>query len=140
MLLNSIAFQSPIFYWARTHRIHHKYSDTDADPHNATRGFFFSHVGWIFTTKHPDFKVARSKIDTSDLRNDPVVMFQKKYYGILVLLCCFVIPTLTPVYLWGESLKNGWFVVTMFRFVATLNVTFSINSVAHVFGSKPYDK
>jgi len=34
--------------------VHHKHSETDADPHNATRGFFFAHMGWLLVKKHPD--------------------------------------------------------------------------------------
>ncbi|VCX37541.1 unnamed protein product, partial [Gulo gulo] len=51
---NSMAFQNDIFEWARDHRVHHKYSETDADPHNARRGFFFSHIGWLFVRRHGD--------------------------------------------------------------------------------------
>jgi len=40
-IFNTIAFQDCVIHWARDHRVHHKYSETDADPHNATRGFFF---------------------------------------------------------------------------------------------------
>lgn len=46
-VFNTIAFQDCAIHWARDHRVHHKYSETDADPHNATRGFFFSHIGWL---------------------------------------------------------------------------------------------
>lgn len=52
-ILNTLAFQNDIYEWSRDHRVHHKYSETDADPHNATRGFFFSHVGWLLCKKHP---------------------------------------------------------------------------------------
>jgi stearoyl-CoA desaturase (delta-9 desaturase) len=55
MLFNSIANQGPIYHWARDHRVHHKYSETDADPHNATRGFFFAHMGWLLVKKHPKY-------------------------------------------------------------------------------------
>ena len=54
MLCNSIANQGSIFHWARDHRVHHKHSETDADPHNAMRGFFFAHMGWLYVKKHPD--------------------------------------------------------------------------------------
>lgn len=47
MIFNTIAFQDSALHWCKDHRVHHKYSDTDADPHNSTRGFFFSHVGWL---------------------------------------------------------------------------------------------
>lgn len=50
MIFNTIAFQDAAMHWARDHRVHHKYSETDADPHNATRGFFFSHMGWLLVT------------------------------------------------------------------------------------------
>lgn len=59
MLFNSIANQGPIYHWARDHRVHHKYSETDADPHNATRGFFFAHMGWLLVKKHPKYVPCR---------------------------------------------------------------------------------
>ncbi|GLH16446.1 Acyl-CoA Delta(11) desaturase [Gryllus bimaculatus] len=54
MVIDTLAFQNHIYEWVRDHRVHHKYSETDADPHNASRGFFFSHVGWLLVRKHPD--------------------------------------------------------------------------------------
>lgn len=64
--------------WARDHRMHHKYSETDADPHNATRGFFFSHIGWLLVRKHPELKRKGKGLDLSDLYADPILRFQKK--------------------------------------------------------------
>lgn len=66
------------FVQVRDHRVHHKFTDTDADPHNSKRGFFFSHIGWLLVKKHPDVKIKGGTIDMSDLRSDPIVMFQKK--------------------------------------------------------------
>lgn len=51
MLLNSGANQGSIFHWSRDHRLHHKFSDTDYDPHTIKRGFFFAHVGWLLEKK-----------------------------------------------------------------------------------------
>lgn len=53
LLFHTMAGQNCLYIWVRDHRQHHKYSDTDADPHNATRGFFFSHCGWLMSKKHP---------------------------------------------------------------------------------------
>lgn len=78
MLCNSIANQGSIFHWARDHRVHHKFSETDADPHNATRGFFFAHMGWLFVKKHPDVVKVGRELDFTDLLEDSLVMFQKK--------------------------------------------------------------
>lgn len=140
MLFNTVAFQDCAMHWARDHRVHHKYSETDADPHNATRGFFFSHIGWLLSRKHPDVIAAGKKLDITDLQNDPILEFQRKYYMILMPLMCFILPTIIPVYFWGENWTNAWFVATMFRYTFILNVTWCVNSAAHSFGNKPYDK
>lgn len=71
--------QNDIYEWARDHRVHHKYSETDADPHNAVRGFFFAHIGWLLVRKHPDVIEKGRKLELRDLQADGVVMFQRKY-------------------------------------------------------------
>lgn len=139
-LFNTVAFQDCAIHWARDHRVHHKYSETDADPHNATRGFFFSHIGWLLCRKHPEVIRKGQQLDISDLTADPILRFQRKYYMILMPLFCFILPTLVPMYCWGETLKNAWFVATMFRYTFILNVTWLVNSAAHKWGGKPYDR
>ncbi|CAH1726336.1 acyl-CoA Delta-9 desaturase-like [Aphis gossypii] len=140
IIFNTIAFQNHVYEWARDHRLHHKYSETNADPHNANRGFFFSHVGWLLCRKHPDIMEKGRGIDMSDLLADPIVSFQKKYYKLLMPLLCFILPTILPVYCWGESWANSWFVATMFRYTFSLNVTWLVNSAAHMWGGRPYDR
>ncbi|XP_069341667.1 stearoyl-CoA desaturase 5 [Eulemur rufifrons] len=137
---NSMAFQNDIFEWSRDHRVHHKYSETDADPHNARRGFFFSHIGWLFVRKHRDVIEKGRKLDLTDLLADPVVRFQRKYYKASVVLMCFVVPTLVPWYVWGESLWNSYFLASILRYTISLNVTWLVNSAAHMYGNRPYDR
>jgi stearoyl-CoA desaturase (delta-9 desaturase) len=48
-----MSVQGPIYMWCRNHRLHHKYSETEADPHNINRGFFFGHMGWAFLRRRP---------------------------------------------------------------------------------------
>jgi stearoyl-CoA desaturase (delta-9 desaturase) len=74
----TITFQKDIYDWCRDHRVHHKYSDTDSDPHNASRGFFYSHIGWLMIKKQEEVTSKGKKLDLSDLEADPVVMFQRK--------------------------------------------------------------
>jgi len=136
----TLAFQNSIFEWARDHRVHHRYSETDADPHDARRGFLFSHVGWLCMKKHPKVIEKGRGIDCTDLLADPVVYWQKRLYFPLVILGCFVIPTWLPMYLWSETFVNAFFVVAMFRYCVTLNVTWLVNSAAHMWGMKPYDQ
>nr|ABX71809.1 acyl-CoA-delta11-2-desaturase [Dendrolimus punctatus]ACS69071.1 acyl-CoA-delta11-2-desaturase [Dendrolimus punctatus] len=139
MTLSSIAFQNSVIDWVRNHRTHHKYSDTDADPHNATRGFFFSHIGWLLVRKHSQTKLRGKTIDMSDIYNNSVLRFQKKYAIPFIGTICFVLPVLIPMYCWNESFINAWH-LNMLRYCLSLNFTFLVNSAAHLYGNKPYDK
>lgn len=73
-----LLLQRHVYAWALDHRVHHKYSETDADPHNAKRGFMFAHVGWLVLTPHPDVVAKREAVDMSDLDADPILWWQKK--------------------------------------------------------------
>ncbi|XP_077207214.1 stearoyl-CoA desaturase [Paroedura picta] len=137
---NSMAFQNDIFEWARDHRVHHKFSETDADPHNATRGFFFSHVGWLLVRKHPDVIEKGKKLDLSDLKADKVVMFQRRYYKTSVVLLCFLFPSFVPWYFWGETFWNSFLVAAILRYTIILNASWLVNSAAHMYGNQPYDR
>lgn len=78
VFLKILVFQRHVYAWALDHRVHHKYSETDADPHNAKRGFLFSHVGWLVLTPHPDVVEKRKAVDMSDLEADQILMWHKK--------------------------------------------------------------
>jgi stearoyl-CoA desaturase (delta-9 desaturase) len=90
MLCNSVANQGTIYHWARDHRVHHKFSETRADPHNATRGFFYAHIGWLLVQKDPEVVKAGREMDFSDLLADPFVAFQKKLDPWFTLYMSFV--------------------------------------------------
>lgn len=125
--------------WARDHRVHHKFSETDADPHNATRGFFFAHVGWLLSRRHPDVKTKGKTVDISDLTSDPILKFQHTYYLPLMIFTAFFLPTFIPMFFWNESFVVAWN-VNLLRYCLGLNITWLVNSAAHMFGGKPYDK
>jgi stearoyl-CoA desaturase (delta-9 desaturase) len=66
-LMGTMGFQGSIKWWSLRHRLHHRYTDTEHDPYNATRGFWYSHMGWLF--EKPEY--TRLKwIDKSDLERD----------------------------------------------------------------------
>lgn len=79
IFLQTLSAQEDILKWVRDHRVHHKFTDTDADPHNSKRGFFFSHMGWLLIKKHPDVKTFGSKVDMSDLEHDKALLFHRKW-------------------------------------------------------------
>jgi stearoyl-CoA desaturase (delta-9 desaturase) len=138
MIFNSIANQGSIYHWARDHRLHHLYSDTPADPHDSNRGFWFSHVGWLLVKKNKAVTEAGRTINMNDLKADALVMFQKKADPFWNLLWCYAIPALAAL-LWGDTLYNGWLIAGVLRYVLLLNITWSVNSVVHAWGSKPYN-
>ncbi|CAL1689304.1 unnamed protein product [Lasius platythorax] len=133
------AGQNNLYDWVRDHRVHHKYTDTDADPHNSNRGFFFSHVGWLMMKKHPDVIRKGRQIDMSDILADPVAAFGCKYFSILKFVFAFLLPVMVPVYGWNETWSRALISQILIRYVFGLNCTWSVNSVAHIWGSKPYD-
>jgi len=138
MLCTSLANQGTIYHWARDHRVHHKNSETEADPHNAKRGFFFAHVGWLLVKKDQKVIDAGKKLDLSDLDNDPVVMFQKRMDPLFTLTVCFVLPTLAHYYFFNESIVAAYFVEVL-RYILVLHGTWLVNSAAHLYGDHPYD-
>ncbi|KAF8820475.1 putative fatty acyl-CoA desaturase [Cardiosporidium cionae] len=139
MLLNSFANQGSIYHWCRDHRVHHKYSEQEADPHNATRGFFFSHMGWLLLKKNEAVKEGGKEVDCSDLLEDPVVVFQKNFDPYWNQAICFLLPSMVCYFYYG-SFWFGFFVYGCFRWVLCLHATWTVNSVAHLWGDRPYNQ
>jgi stearoyl-CoA desaturase (delta-9 desaturase) len=131
MIGTSVANQGSIWHWVRDHRVHHAHSDTEADPHDANRGFFFSHIGWLLLKKHRAVIEAGGKIDISDLKRDPLIMFQKRFDPWWNFTCCFVFPTVIAVQKLGEDPLTAFLIVGVLRYVLALHATWCVNSVVH---------
>lgn len=134
MLFGTMAVQNSILIWASGHRTHHRHvDDTEQDPYSAKRGFWFSHIGWMlrkYESGREDFS------NVPDLLKDPMVMFQHKHYTQLALLTNFGIPALIGLMVgdfWGVILLGG-----LLRLVWSHHTTFFINSLAHIWGRRPY--
>lgn len=120
--------------------MHHKFSETDADPHNVNRGFFFAHMGWLCVKKHPLVISKGQTVDCSDLLEDPVVRIQRKIFLPLAFVCCILLPTYIPTVLWGESWVTAFMIAGLARYCISLHVTWLVNSAAHLWGNRPYDR
>ena len=138
MILNSVANQGCIFHWARDHRVHHKYSEEEADPHNAKLGFFYSHMGWLLWTKPEAVAKAGREVDCSDMLQDSVVVWQRKLDPYWNQTMCFILPGIYAQYKYG-SFWLGFFVLGVLRWLICLHATWTVNSVAHLWGDRPYD-
>lgn len=126
--------------WARDHRLHHKFSDTEADPHNSKRGFFYSHCGWLMMKRTPESKAKGKLIDVSDLWADPVVRFQQKYFPWLLIFFFIIFPCVVPWLYFGDTLWELIIGTMAIRYVLQLHATWIVNSVAHIWGYRPYNK
>lgn len=126
------ALQNSALKWCTDHRVHHRQVDSDFDPYNIKRGFFWAHMGWVFYGD-PPMKEADMPLD---LKRDKWVMLQHKYYLPLALITCFGLPTLVG-WMFGSAL-TGFVMGGLLRVVVTTHSTFLVNSAAHYFGNQPY--
>lgn len=134
MIFGGMALQNSILIWATDHRRHHQHVDRDdQDPYSAGRGFWYSHIGWMlryWQTGRNDFSNGR------DLMEDPLVTWQHRHYVALALVTNIGLPLLLGWLhgdLWGVFLLAG-----LLRLVLIHHTTFLINSLAHMWGSRPY--
>jgi len=125
-LLGTGNFSMSVIDWAKDHRAHHKYTDTDRDPYNSTRGFYYCHIGWLFWAR----KMPKS--DVRDLKADPFLRFQHKFYAPLAFLFGWGVPILIAGLGWQDW--KGGFYISLIRIVIAHHIIFSINSVAHLLG------
>ena len=128
------ALQNSILIWASDHRRHHRHVDDAAqDPYAASRGLWFSHMGWMlrsYTTNTQDFSNA------GDLQRDSVVMWQHRHYVLLTIAMNAGLPI--AIGWWQGDIIGSLLLVGLLRLVVNHHVTFFINSLAHYWGSQPY--
>ena len=126
-LLGAFSIQMGALWWASKHRDHHKYSDTPEDSHSPAQfGFWFAHVGWIWSRS----KWPCSYDRISDFTKYPELRWLDKHYAIPGILLGFAVWAI-----WGWS--AFWFGFCAST-VLTWHTTFAINSVAHVLGKQDY--
>lgn len=68
-----------------------------------------------------------------------IIVFINRHAKTFIPLVCFILPTLIPNIFWGETLINAWH-LTIMRYVFNFHIFFLVNSAAHIWGNKPYDK
>ena len=133
-----LALQDGPIQWVATHRLHHKETEQDQDPHSPAQGFLWAHLLWNFY-KHPLLKDLDSlRQYAPELCRDPVLLFFNRYYAVLYIFLAVLV--------WGiGSLVGGWKIgLSLFiwgfalRTVYTWHTTWLVNSVCHVWGYQTY--
>jgi len=127
------ALQNSALRWSADHLRHHARTDQEEDPYNAKKGFWHSHCVWLFiNTTH------RTENYERQLRKDPMVMWQHRYYHAIVI-SGLTFPLILGYLNGGVLGAIGCFMLAgMFRMFMVLNSTFAINSLCHMFGTQPH--
>jgi len=139
--LGTASAQKGPLWWAAHHRHHHKHSDTEKDVHSPVkRSFWWSHVGWILSDR---FKATNFDM-VKDLKKFPELKLLNKFHLLPPLqyaIGTFVLGTLLDYYF--PSLGTSGFQLLVYGFIISTVLlyhgTFTVNSLAHVFGKRRFE-
>lgn len=144
-IAGSMSIQGPVIKWCAVHRRHHQESDQEGDPHSPhlhgdgffamLAGMWHAHVGWIF---EPDPENIRRSV--KDLVADPVLMRINNWFAVWVALG-LILPAGVGYACTGSwwGALSGFLWGGLVRVFVMHHVTWSINSVCHVWGTRPFD-
>lgn len=133
--IGALAGQGGPLFWVSTHRLHHLMSDQDGDPHNARRGFLWSHIAWTILSKHSfqtDYKIVK------DLKDDYFLLWLDNWHLVLQLLLSALVFTVTFVVSDLYSAIAAFIWAVPLRIVVVLHCTWLTNSVAHHWGYRRF--
>ena len=143
-IAGSMAVQGPVVRWVADHRKHHKFSDRDGDPHSPwrygttlralTKGFLHAHMMWLFDPEQtPQRKYA------PDLMKDRDIVRISRQFPL------WVVVSLAAPAVAGGLLTMSWqgavtafFWGSLVRVSLLHHVTWSINSICHTLGERPF--
>jgi sn-1 stearoyl-lipid 9-desaturase len=119
-----LALQGDPIAWVADHRNHHKFSDQTQDTHNSRLGFWHSHCGWLFVKTEIPFDFAK------DLMQDKFYQFLRTWHFMPTVILGAILGVTMG---WG-----GLFWGIFARTVWVYHVTWSVNSLSHLFGTQPF--
>jgi sn-1 stearoyl-lipid 9-desaturase len=124
----TLAMQGGPIWWVGLHRHHHLYSDQNVDHHDSTKGFWWSHLFWMFHRVPVENEIPRF---TQDIRDDRLYQFLDKYFFPIQLVFAGVLFLIggLPFLVWGVFV----------RLVLVYHSTWLVNSATHKFGYRTYE-
>ena len=132
------SFQNSIIEWCSDHRRHHKMTDSEDDPYSASRGFWYSHIGWILLEEE---NFTNDFSNVKDLQESKIIMWQHRNVFLIGALSGLILPAIIGLAVGGISGAVGCFVwAGLARVVFVHHGTFLINSAAHIWGTQPYSE
>lgn len=145
-ILGSMAVQGPLLQWVAWHRRHHQHSDEEGDPHSPHTheesglkgvlvGLFHSHVGWMIWNRDTD-----DSRYVGDLRKDRLLLWIDKSFPLWV-----IVGLVAPAAIGGLATRSwmgallGFLWGGVVRVLLVHHVTWSVNSVCHIWGAQPFN-
>ncbi len=143
-LAGSLAIEGPPTRWVADHRRHHAYSDDEGDPHSPwrygsslrglTKGLWHAHVGWLFDVEQTD-----QKRFAPDLLADRDVATVSRFFPALVAVSLLLPAVLGGLLTWSfTGALTAFFWASLVRVALLHHVTWSINSICHTWGERPF--
>jgi stearoyl-CoA desaturase (delta-9 desaturase) len=140
----SLAIEGPVIRWVADHRRHHAFSDRDGDPHSPWRygetvpalvkGLLFAHMGWMF-----DVEQTNPQRYTPDLLKDRDILRVSKLFPALVAVSLLLPAVLGGLLSWSwQGAVTAFFWASLVRVGLLHHVTWSINSICHALGERPF--
>ena len=147
-ILGVCSLQGPPAFWVAAHRRHHQHADAQPDPHSPLVNFFWAHIGWLLVESGVFASLGWKLRYAKDLLHDPFYVHLERSYVWVALgswIGFFVIGAGAGFLIGGSALlalQFGasvllWGVVV--RTVAVWHITWSVNSVTHLWGYRNYD-
>ncbi len=140
----SLAIEGPVVRWVADHRRHHKFSDKDGDPHSPWRygetlpallkGLWWAHMGWLF-----DEEQTPQHIYAPDLVKDPDIRAVSRLFWLWTTISMLLPPLVGGLIgmSWHGAL-TAFFWGSLVRVSLLHHVTWSINSICHAVGARPF--
>ena len=143
-LAGSLAIEGPVIRWVADHRKHHAFSDREGDPHSPWRygetvpalmkGLWYAHVGWLF-----DVEQTNQRKYAPDLLKDPDMVKISRAFPALVAVSMLLPPLLGGLLTWSwQGALTAFFWGSLVRVALLHHVTWSINSICHALGERPF--
>jgi len=148
-IAGSLAVEGPVTRWVADHRRHHAYSDEEGDPHSPWRygtsfgalckGLWHAHIGWLFDVEQTD-----QKRFAPDLLADSDIRLVNRLFPVWVAVSLGLPALLGGAWAAaaGESATSGaltaFFWASVVRMAVLHHATWSINSICHAVGDRPF--
>ncbi len=143
-VFGSLAIEGSLDQWVADHRKHHKFSDEVGDPHSPWRfgtskkaigkGLLYAHVGWLFN----DDNTGIDKY-APDIAGDEDLNWISKHFPVFVISSLLLPAVLGGLITWSwMGALTAFFWAGLVRVAFVHHVTWSINSICHVFGNRPF--